>query len=459
LLLLRAHNTAVSDDNSTDGEGVITCENSEISSTSSNVDQTEATTETTEARHVTMTAQDAQPQVSKYTYKDNASTFPARSEDIANDKVEIINRFPYKLHQMLSHPDFRDVVTWLPHGRGFKVLNRKQMENNVLSCFFESANYNSFVRLLNAWQFRRKRTPSTGDKTSRNDDFGSYYHELFLRTKPHLLQDMERLPRYNGKKLPMDDNSEPDFSQYPRLPKEDSNALMPQIKNPLQAKSKKRKSSDSVKIQSSKVSKNSRSSRIPLSGSDIPLSSFFGIDIEDEEVVEVSQEDNEQDEDEDDEVVLVEVFKSTSSKPSSPKRASSANISAPPQSRFHGMPMQWLPSQPTADLIMYHARVQHAAAVIKAAQEAHTTRLWQHFMPPQHHHLMPPRPQPQAPVNQPVFVVVPVGHPSETRKALAAAAYKYQHQLDAGVGMNHLYGTPPALTTRYPRLSPRESIV
>ena len=67
--------------------------------------------------------------------------------------------------------------------------------------FFESDNYHSFNRVINAWSFRRK---STGP------DRGSYFHELFLRGKPHLQKYMRRLPRTH-KKLAMAKSEEPDF--------------------------------------------------------------------------------------------------------------------------------------------------------------------------------------------------------------------------------------------------------
>ena len=70
-----------------------------------------------------------------------------------------------------------------------------------LLVFFESDNYHSFNRVINAWSFRRK---STGP------DRGSYFHELFLRGKPHLQKYMRRLPRTH-KKLAMAKSEEPDF--------------------------------------------------------------------------------------------------------------------------------------------------------------------------------------------------------------------------------------------------------
>jgi len=110
-------------------------------------------------------------------------------------------RFPVKLYALLSQPQLSNVITWMPHGRSWKVLNQRAFETAVLPVFFESDNYHSFNRVINAWSFRRK---------SNGPDRGSYFHELFLRGKPHLQKCMRRLPRTH-KKLAMAKEEEPDF--------------------------------------------------------------------------------------------------------------------------------------------------------------------------------------------------------------------------------------------------------
>jgi len=110
-------------------------------------------------------------------------------------------RFPTKLYALLSQPSLSGIITWMPHGRGWKVIKPRVFETSVLPVFFESDNYHSFNRVINAWSFRRK---STGP------DRGSYFHELFLRGKPHLQKYMRRLPRTH-KKLAMSKSEEPDF--------------------------------------------------------------------------------------------------------------------------------------------------------------------------------------------------------------------------------------------------------
>ena len=98
-------------------------------------------------------------------------------------------------------PNLFFVYRRMPHGRSWKVLKPRIFETTVLPVFFESDNYHSFNRVINAWSFRRK---STGP------DRGSYFHELFLRGKPHIQKYMRRLPR-SHKKLNMAKSEEPDF--------------------------------------------------------------------------------------------------------------------------------------------------------------------------------------------------------------------------------------------------------
>jgi len=112
-----------------------------------------------------------------------------------------VQKFPVKLYAILGQKEFSDIIIWMPHGRSWKVLKPNLFESLVMPLFFEYSNYHSFNRLVNAWSFRR---------ISSGPDRGSYYHELFLRGKPHLQKYMRRLPKTH-KKLPMKKCDEPDF--------------------------------------------------------------------------------------------------------------------------------------------------------------------------------------------------------------------------------------------------------
>lgn len=80
-----------------------------------------------------------------------------------------VQKFPVKLYAILAQKEFHDIISWLPHGRSWKVIKPNVFENLVMPLFFEYSNYHSFNRLVNAWSFRR---------VSSGPDRGSYYHEV-----------------------------------------------------------------------------------------------------------------------------------------------------------------------------------------------------------------------------------------------------------------------------------------
>lgn len=143
-----------------------------------------------------------------YTYRDFSSVPPNPDDALLSHLVNNTQnksiqtqRFPVKLYAILARKEFSDIITWMPHGRSWKVLQPDLFESVVMPQFFEYSNYHSFNRLINAWSFRR---------ISKGVDRGSYYHELFLRGLPHLQKHMRRLPKTH-RKLPMKKQDEPDF--------------------------------------------------------------------------------------------------------------------------------------------------------------------------------------------------------------------------------------------------------
>ena len=108
--------------------------------------------------------------------------------------------FPWKLHDMLhecSNDQRMAVVSWLPHGKAFKVHKVSEFVRNILPRYFNQTKYKSFQRQLNLWGFVRI--------TQRGADSGAYSHKDFLRDKPELCLFLAR-QRGNKKDLlkPMD---------------------------------------------------------------------------------------------------------------------------------------------------------------------------------------------------------------------------------------------------------------
>jgi hypothetical protein len=57
-----------------------------------------------------------------------------------------IYTFPHKLHEILSDPINSEYITWLPHGRAWKVVRRTQFERDILPLHFRHSRYSSFMR-------------------------------------------------------------------------------------------------------------------------------------------------------------------------------------------------------------------------------------------------------------------------------------------------------------------------
>mmetsp|Transcript_10375 Transcript_10375/g.14640 ORF Transcript_10375/g.14640 Transcript_10375/m.14640 type:complete len:470 (+) Transcript_10375:174-1583(+) len=147
---------------------------------------------------------------SKFNYRDYSHIESTHSESGAlspNSSAIRVQKLPAKLNAMLSNPEFQHIISWMPHGRSWKVHNPHAFVEEVIPKYFEYTNYNSFVRLVNAWGFRR---------ITKGPDRNSYYHELFLRGMPHLHAKMHRLTA-NEKKVPVDPEDEPDFYKISAL--------------------------------------------------------------------------------------------------------------------------------------------------------------------------------------------------------------------------------------------------
>jgi HSF-type DNA-binding len=96
--------------------------------------------------------------------------------------------FPAKLHAILLRPDLQNIVSWLPHGRSWKVWDGPAFEKRVIAVYFEFTKHpnSSFFRQAKLWGFLRMKR--------MGPDKDSYYHPRFLRGLPHLCKDVRRPP-------------------------------------------------------------------------------------------------------------------------------------------------------------------------------------------------------------------------------------------------------------------------
>merc|ERR1712078_145737 len=96
--------------------------------------------------------------------------------------------FPFKLHSILESSETsgqENIISWLPSGKAFKIHKPKEFAEIIMPQFFNQTKYRSFQRQLYIYGFDRIK-----DKSS--EDFGAYFHELFIRGATDLCLDMTR---------------------------------------------------------------------------------------------------------------------------------------------------------------------------------------------------------------------------------------------------------------------------
>lgn len=90
--------------------------------------------------------------VMNHSYRD-FSQVPPPEGYVASTKIEDMT-FPQKIHHMLSQAEYQDCITWLPHGRSFKVTNPRRFEMFVCPEYFGHRRYSSFLRSLSNHRFK-----------------------------------------------------------------------------------------------------------------------------------------------------------------------------------------------------------------------------------------------------------------------------------------------------------------
>jgi len=101
--------------------------------------------------------------------------------------------FPAKLHKILSIPELSHIISWMPHGRSWRVLQPKLFEEKVMPKYFaHQSKYASFTRQVNGWRFKR---------ITIGPDRNCYYNVFFLRDFPQKTRGMTRRSSAEAKAL------------------------------------------------------------------------------------------------------------------------------------------------------------------------------------------------------------------------------------------------------------------
>jgi HSF-type DNA-binding len=118
--------------------------------------------------------------------------------------------FPLQLFKLLKDSEnelFTDIVSWLPHGKAFRVHKPNQFVAIILPRYFRQTVFPSFQRQLALYGFRR--IPYGMDRAA-------YYHEFFIKGCDNMCHNIKRTPIKGTisqpyvKRRPM-----PNFSSYP----------------------------------------------------------------------------------------------------------------------------------------------------------------------------------------------------------------------------------------------------
>ena len=141
---------------------------------------------------------------------------PQKSLLQATPNAKDLVTFPHVLHAMLLDLDQAEdngVVSWAPHGRCFVVnpFERNVFCSTYLPLWFNMTSFPSFQRQLNlvsegsvtceyvtgsrlTMPVSQSFHPQYGFKRiGKGPDKGGYFHKLFLRGKPELVDDIKRI--------------------------------------------------------------------------------------------------------------------------------------------------------------------------------------------------------------------------------------------------------------------------
>ncbi|GKZ00676.1 hypothetical protein MPSEU_001019700 [Mayamaea pseudoterrestris] len=146
-----------------------------------------------------------------HTYHDLSDVPPEESDAVKCD-ADLIQMdisamtFNQKVYHILMQNEYCRWITWLPHGRGFRVDIPVTFEREVCPKYFNHKRYSSFLRQLNNHGYRN---------ITQGKDRNAYYHESLLRGRPHLLKFMPE-PK-DARRLIPDPENEPDLYSISKL--------------------------------------------------------------------------------------------------------------------------------------------------------------------------------------------------------------------------------------------------
>jgi HSF-type DNA-binding len=140
-----------------------------------------------------------------------SSTFKHKGNHPNANSNCLATPFPLKFYEMIEQTEAQGlshIVSWQPHGRCFKVHDMSSFKI-LIQKYFKQHKLASFQRQLNLYGYQRLTTGL---------DKGSYYHELFLRGRPDLVCQIDRVKvKGTGVRAKSNPSEEPNFYAFPAV--------------------------------------------------------------------------------------------------------------------------------------------------------------------------------------------------------------------------------------------------
>ncbi|KAI9298056.1 hypothetical protein K502DRAFT_300105 [Neoconidiobolus thromboides FSU 785] len=102
-----------------------------------------------------------------------------------------VSSFAKKMYNLLHSQEYVHLVGWCDAGDNFVIKSQKAFQEELFPNYFKNASFNSFVRQLNMYGFKRI---SDGRKTrGTNLDSSWFEHPYFKRSREDLLSNIHRI--------------------------------------------------------------------------------------------------------------------------------------------------------------------------------------------------------------------------------------------------------------------------
>jgi HSF-type DNA-binding len=134
------------------------------------------------------------PLTSKIPLAVEVASTPTPFQDIkAPNKCKEKYTFSHLLKSVLDDPAHEDVITWMPDGMAFTIVNHKRFTMELMPKIFNIRNMSSFVRKLGRWGFNR-----VHEKETRNSDI--FKHKDFQKGNSERCKAVKCVGRLTGSK-------------------------------------------------------------------------------------------------------------------------------------------------------------------------------------------------------------------------------------------------------------------